>query len=216
MNDQTSNPDVSLSGDPLSPAGSALSAEALARRRLLLKGAVGSAAAVAALQPVGALATGQSTVLTCLGATNKEGLCSISGVQSAAHSFGPNVVRIPAAGKPMSHWSNATYDSSKNTWTPVNAWPAISPSTTAGSAFGSTCASTLSSKTLLAVLRDNSTTVEATYICAYLNAAVLYADPPSSSKTFPYSKEKVYEFWSAGGDTRAAAAALFRRITPTS
>ncbi len=216
MNDQTSNPDVPLSGDPLSPARPVLSAEALARRRLLLKGAVGSAAAVAALQPVGALATGQSTVLTCLGDKGKEGLCSISGVQSAAHSFGPNIVAIQAKGKPMSHWSAATYNDSTKVWTPVNAWTEISHSKTAGSAFGSTCASTLSSKTLLAVLRDNSTTVEATYICAYLNAAVLYADTPSSTKTFPYSKEKVYEFWSAGGDTRAAAASLFQRITPLS
>ena len=72
MNDQSST-----QNDPLSPQKPALSADALTRRRLMLRGATGGAAALAALQPVGALATSQSTVLTCLNGAGKEALCTL-------------------------------------------------------------------------------------------------------------------------------------------
>lgn len=200
MNDQSSNPGASSTNDPLSPQKPPLSPDALMRRRLMLRGASGGAAALAALQPIGALATGQSTVLTCKNGEGKESLCSISGVQSAAHSFGPNVVPIQAKGKHKSYWKTATY------------WPT-------GCSKGARLDSVLHTpanpdKTLLQILTSYSGTHEADFVAAYLNAAQSYALTPTALKNFPYSKEQVQALWKAGGDTREKARQLFNGISP--
>lgn len=202
MNDQSSTPGASSTNDPLSPQKPSLSADALMRRRLMLRGASGGAAALAALQPIGALATGQSTVLTCLNAQGKESLCSVSGVQSAAHSFGPNITKIQAKGKAKSYWKNN-----------LGAWPAsttCTPTTTVSTLFAG---ANNGSKTMLQVLTDHAGTIEADFIGAYLNGSALYATTPTALKNFPYSKEQVKALWDAGGDTRTKAQQLFSAIS---
>lgn len=199
MNDQSST-----SNDPLSPPKPALSADALTRRRLMLRGASGGAAALAALQPVGALATSQSTVLTCLNGAGKEALCTLSGVQSAAHSFGPGITRIPAKGKSKSYWKS-------NPW-PSGCATVCAPNKLVGSLL-SNCNSSYRSMTMQWLMANAASSIEADFICAYLNGTACYsATYPTASKAFPYSSGKVKEFWDAGGQTRTNAQTLFKAI----
>lgn len=185
--------------DPLAPQKPALSGDALARRRLLLRGASGSAAALAALQPGRALA-GDSVVLTCMGISGKKGLCSVSGVRSAAHSFGPNVTSIDAIGKSKAYWvANAN----------ASAWP-VGTGTKIEDVFGT--GTSFTGKTLLYVLTSKSSTIEADFVCAYLNGGMFYAASPSASKAFPYSASDVQKLWAAGGNTRTDAQFLFSKI----
>ncbi len=200
MNDQSSTPN-----DPLAPPKQALSADALARRRLLLRGASGGAAALAALQPIGALATTQtSTVLTCLNGSGKESLCSLSGVNSGAHSFGPNIQKILAKGKAPTYWPGQT------------TWPAGCSSTCNKSTIVSTLfpGCNYGTKTVLYVLQTYPTSIEAYFISAYLNGASYYsATTPTAALNFPYPSSKVVEFWNAQGDTRTNAFNLFKGIS---
>lgn len=205
MSNQSSGSENSQRDDPLAPTRT-LSADALTRRRLLLKGATGGTAALAALTPVGALATGTSTVLTCQGNTGAIGLCSVSGVQSAAHSFGSNISQIAASGKHTNYWS-------KDGLT----WPSTSPNACAKSTLVNSllpgCSSTFSSQKTLWALKNSPGSAEAIFIAAYLNGAKFYgAAGPSQSLAFPYSSAQVKNFWDAGGTTRANAQALFARI----
>ena len=208
MNNQSSDSENSQRHDALAPVRT-LSTDALARRRLLLKGATGGTAALAALTPVGALATGTSTVLTCVGNTGAVGLCSHSGVQSAAHSFGSNITQIPAAGK------NATYWKDRATWPTTS--PTVCAKTTAVSTVLAGCSSTFSGKNMLWALQYQPASVEAIWICAYLNGATMYnASGPTATQTFPYSSTQVKAFWDAGSTTRSNAYGLFSRITTQS
>lgn len=202
MNDQPTP------NDPLSPQKPSLSADALLRRRLLLKGATGSAAALAALQPVGALATGTSTVLYCKNADNKDVLCSLSGVTSAAHTFGPNVAKVLAVGKNKNYWY------AKSNWptgcTPLTYVKDLLPGASSGVA-------NMTLRDLLnpaAVNSANFGTAEADFVCAYLNGLYLYGTlGPTDAMTFPYSAAKVKEFWgTAPSATRTSARNLFVAI----
>jgi len=199
MNDQSSTPGASSTNDPLSPQKPSLSADALMRRRLMLRGASGGAAALAALQPIGALATGQSTVLICTAGDLKQRQCSVSGVQSAAHSFGPNVDKVWAKGKTKTYWKDAS------------SWPnGCSKNTKVGDVFKG---ASNPDKTFLQILSSHAGTIEADFVTAYLNGAFLYSSTPSVSKTFPYSKEDVVMLWGKDGDTRARARQLFVGIS---
>lgn len=218
MNDHPSNSGAQLSDDPLSPRKSSLSADALARRRLMLRGASSGAAALAALKPMGALATGTggSTVLVCKNASNKDALCTLSGVQSAAHSFGPNITKITAGGKKTTHWSSRT---GSGPGTPINTWPSscssvCAPGKTVGSLLAG-CNSSYTNTKMLDLLNHSTAgnSTEAHFIVAYLNAALLYSSTgPTLSKTFPYSMDQVKSFWTAGGTTRTNARDLFKAI----
>jgi len=206
MNNQSSGSENSQRHEPLAPA-QALSTDALARRRLLLKGATGGTAALAALTPVGALATGSggSTVLVCASDKGAPGLCTLSGVGSAAHSFGPLVTKISASGKNAAYWKNLNY------------WPTTVPATLKTAKVKTllgTC--TNGEKQILYVLQYAPTSVEALWICAYLNGAKFYdAGGPSQAKPFPYSSVQVMDFWK-NANTRMNAQALFSRITTQS
>ncbi len=87
MDKQRSTVDQPAARDPL-VAARGLSAEALARRRMLLKSAgTGGAATLAALSPMRAMAGGVTLAVCNSATTGKKVICTISGVQSAAHSF---------------------------------------------------------------------------------------------------------------------------------
>lgn len=199
MNDHSSNSSTPSGHDPLSPRKPALSADALARRRLMLKGATGSAAALAALKPLGALATSQSTVLVCKNAQNKDALCTISGVQSAAHTFGPNITKVYACGKEKAYWKNNP-----------SAWPQGCATTTQANTVFQYCSN--GTKSMMQILTDNSPTIEADFICAYLNAQTLYAATPTTTMCFPYDAAKVVQLWKDGNPNRSRAQVLFQAI----
>lgn len=210
MNNQSSGSENSQRHDPLAPART-LSTDALARRRLLLKGATGGTAALAALTPIGALATGTvgSTVLVCTGIGNKPALCTMSGVGSAAHSFGSNITQIPACGRNVTYWKDCA------------TWPSTSPTAcskaTGVSTILSGCSSTFSGKSVLWALQNKPTSDEAIWICAYLNGATMYTSGnPTTTLTFPYSSTQVKAFWDAGGAKRSNALTLFKAITTKS
>ena len=112
---------------------------------------------MAALQPIGALATfpSGSTVPTCPSsvAGAKETNCTVSGVQSAAHSFASNITKIPAGGKAISYWSATTNG------VPTNPWNCLDLNQ--GERTLSVPYSTYSNKTLLDMLKNYSGTTEA-------------------------------------------------------
>ena len=208
MNNPETSSDSSAPGQPFEAIPAASTVKDLNRRRLLLKGAASTGATVAALQPIGALATipSGSTVLTCPSsvAGAKETNCTVSGVQSAAHSFASNITKIPAGGKAISYWSATTNGVPNKRWN--------CSTLTKVSALFPYCNSTYSNKTLLDMLKNYSGTTEAGYICAYLNGTNFYSDPPTNIKCFPYSAAQVQTYWN---DTkkRASALALFQRIS---
>ena len=208
MKNQSSSSDTSFGNDPLSPQRQPLSAEALLRRRLMLKGASSGVAAVAALKPIGVLAT-QATVLTCLNAQSQQTLCSVSGVQSAAHSFGPNVTTILAKGYTMAHWS-----ANDGKGKPNNAWPTSCASTCApGKPVNALLAGCQNgTMSMLDVLATKSTTIEADYLCAYLNATAMWSATPTTAMCFPYSPAEVLAFWNNGGANLTKAQTLFKAI----
>lgn len=206
MNDHSSNSSTPSGHDPLSSRRAPLSSDALARRRLLLKGASGSAAALAALKPIGALATTQSTVLVCPIAPGKDALCTVSGVQSGTHSFGPNITKIYAKGK-----SKAYFAGSRSRW-PAGCAQTCAPDLKVGTLLPYCQNSNVKMFDLLAT-SSTSGTIEADFICAYLNGSLLYsAAGPSTTMAFPYSSLKVKELWDKGGSTRVNAQTLFKGI----
>jgi hypothetical protein len=207
MKNLETSSDSSATGQPLEAIPAVSTVKDLNRRRLLLKGAASTGATVAALQPIGALATIPSgtTVLTCPSSVGgaKETNCTVSGVQSAAHSFATNVTKIPACGKALSYWS------ANNAMVPVKTWN-CGYTTKCGTLLAN-CNSTYTNRSLIWVLVNASGSDEAGYICAYLNGLNFYG-APLSGKCFPYSHTDVQSFW---GDTnkRASALALFKRIS---
>lgn len=208
MIDQETSSDSSVPGQALRGTAKAMTVKDLNRRRLLLKGAASTGATVAALQPIGALATGLpsgSVVLTCPSSVggSKETICTVSGVQSAAHSFASNITQVKACGKTISYWS------ANNAMVPVKAWN-CSHTTKCGTLF-SNCNSSYTYKSLIWVLVNAAGSDEAGYICAYLNGLNFYG-APLSGKCFPYSHTQVQSFW-GDGNKRANALALFKRIS---
>jgi hypothetical protein len=196
MNNQSSDSQNSQHDvDPLAPV-QPLVGDALARRRLLLKGATGGASALAALTPVGAMA--QSTVFVC--GPNAQTVCSLSGTNSAAHSFGPNVSKVVAGGRPVAYWGKP---SSTSPMVPANTWP------TDGTAFGpamklsDSFLGVNSTTKLCKVLADSPGSPEAHWITAYLNA--LKYQPLG---TFPYTAAQVKGFY-ADSLKRDSAVAFF-------
>lgn len=194
MNNQSSGSENSQRLDPLAPTPT-LSADALARRRLLLKGAGGGATALAALTPVGALATSQSTVYTCIGQAGKEGLCTLSGVQSAAHSFGPNIVKVPAGGLSPGWWGQEKYVSGNIV--PKRTWPV--PYGNLVQTVLTLAPSNLGGLTLFELMRNPSYSnkVERHWLCAYLNAKASEQGLLPAPYQFPYTSTDVVNFYLA-------------------
>jgi len=145
----------------------------LARRRMLLAGLGKGAAVVAAAVPIQTLA---ANALVCNGSAGKVGLCTVSGFQSAAHSFGAGSSQVPARGRNLSLWAQV-----KTVWNPPSpppppeptyTWP-VPHTTLFKTIFGGS-----STLTLFQVVQSD--TPAAHWVVAYLNAAQYY---PAS---FPY------------------------------
>lgn len=169
-----------------------MSSEAVARRRLLLRGTTAGATVVAALTPFGALGTSQSTVYTCIGKDGNEGLCTLSGVQSAAHSFGPGTVKVPAVGKSPGWWGQSVTVSKKTM--PRREWP-VDWQAKVGNVL-TLAPHNLKQLTLFKLMSDSAyaNTAERHWLCAYLNAKAgeqgMFA--PGG---FPYSATDVITFY---------------------
>jgi len=195
MDKHASNqPLQSVQGDPLSPPRQ-LSADALARRRLLIKGAGTGATSLAALSPMGAFAS--STVVVCTNAQGKEVLCSISGTQSAAHSFGPNITKVAGGGYSSGWWGQVSNGQPRRMW-PA---PYTSASTTTKVGTVLTLASnTIKGLSLFQLMSDSTyaNTPERHWLGAYLNAlacaqgGAVWNQP---NYAFPYTAQQVINFY---------------------
>lgn len=195
MNEKTSQSESLRVSDAGLPADQ-MPATALARRRLLLKGASGGAATLAALTPLGALATTQSTVFVCKNGDNKDVLCTLSGVQSAAHSFSATITKVSCGGKKVSHWNACTTSAPT---TPSNPWPTgCNSSAKVSTVFGINCEY---ANTAMFTVVKQSTLPMAHWITAYLNATKFPA-------SFPYTPAQVVSLY-ADTTKRAAALAFF-------
>jgi hypothetical protein len=203
MNKQSSQ---SVTSPPAESAATQLSADALARRRLLLKGAGTGAATLAALTPLGALAETQSTVFVCKNGSGKDVMCTVSGVQSAAHSFGPNISKVTAGGKNVAYWGAAAPAVAAKPGvvavpTPLNTWPAgTTPTALVSTVFGS--GADYAGTGLFTVTNQYASQDMAHWIGAYLNAKAM----PTS---FPYTPAEVVGLYTDAGK-RVAALAFFK------
>lgn len=176
----------------------------LARRRLLLKGAKGgSAAALAALSPVGALATGSR--VTVVVKDGKTYHCTVSGVRSASHSFGSNIVQVPCRGKKLTYWCKKTWSS--GSYKPTNTWPC--DYTPAMSPYWSKCRSGWTGRRWFETtyMTDSTDSDESHWICAHLNSLKFY-----STQEFPYSYDDVKAMYNGTypGVTSAEALTFFK------
>ena len=196
MDKQRSTPDQQAAQDPLM-ATRGLSAEALARRRMLLKTAgTGSVATLAALAPMRAMAGGVTLAVCNSATTGKAVICTISGVQSAAHSFHgetyPN-----AWGYSPGWWGKTTYVSGK--LVPSRTWP-CSCNVTVGSIL-IRASSTTKNLTLLTLMADPaySSTPERHWLNAYLNALAYETntgwEKGRTGWAFPYSSTDVINYY---------------------
>ena len=144
----------------------------LARRRLLLSGLGKGAAVVGVAVPLQTLA---ASALVCNGSSGKNGLCTVSGFQSAMHSFGAGSSQVQAKGRNRSLWAQGTVPYGAPAGTPpqpANAWP-VPYTTLFKTIFGGT-----STLTLFQVVQSD--TPAAHWVVAYLNGVKYYPT------TFPY------------------------------
>lgn len=196
MDKQRSTPEQQAARDPLA-ATRELSAEALARRRMLLKSAgTGGVASLAALSPMKAMAGGVTLAVCSSTTTGKAVICTISGVQSAAHSFHgetyPN-----AWGYSPGWWGQCT--SSDGTTVPRRTWPCLS-NVTVGSILIHASSST-ANLTLLTLMSNSAyaNTAERHWLCAYLNALAYETntgwEKGRTGWAFPYSSSDVIGYY---------------------
>lgn len=196
MDKQRSTVDQQAGRDPL-VATRGLSAEALARRRMLLKSAgTGGVATLAALSPMRAMAGGVTLAVCNNASTGKAMICTISGVQSAAHSFHgetyPN-----AWGYSPGWWGQTTLVAGKTV--PRRTWP-CNCNVTVGSILIRASSSTrnLTLFTLMSNVAYRST-VEFHWLGAYLNALAYETntgwDVGRTGYAFPYSSADVINFY---------------------
>ena len=164
------------------------SAEATARRRVLLKGVGRGAAVLAATVPIRTLAGQQ---------------CTASGMNSALASLGPGGVPVCAAGFTALYWG------ASNSLTPpgpVHNWPSsVVPGDTCKSIFGKFTLTTLAmpQPTLFQVVNASAFAAsdERHWICAWLNA--------KSVPGFPYTDTKVLSFYNSPLSTEYNNALIF-------
>ena len=168
--------------------GATLSADALARRSLLLKGLGRGSAVLAATVPLQTLA-GQS-LLTYDGKHQ----CSVSGMHSGVHSATPT--DTPICGGYSPGWWRQSDDGIK----PRRTWPLLPNSWT----YNTKCSVVFSKRvlsgnpSLFQVMRDYSNTDEFHWICAWLNAL-------SHSFNFPYTGQEVIDFYNSSSSADALA-----------
>lgn len=173
----------------------------LARRRLLLSGLGKGAAVIGVAVPIQTLA---ASALVCNGSSGKNGLCTVSGFQSAMHSFGAGTAQTQAAGRASFVWGQAKFEfPPPSSPQPLVAWP-VPHTTLFKSIFGGT-----STLTLFEMLQQGNTP-ESHWVTAYLNAAKYYPT------TFPYPTVStggvngVREWYGSAQSTQALA--LFTQL----
>lgn len=187
--------------------GAALSSDALARRRMLLKslGKGTSVVAAAAAGSIHTLASGTTLNFTASGSR-----CTISGTISGIHSKDtttntcngkhPTVFKTTAKWPPSNNGKGAFTSTSTDTF--VVGSKTFGPGSTFTSVFGSGSSSTLF--TILNTSTTSSVSDEAAWITALLNAL-----PSSGATNFPYTPTKVLAFYTS--TTESAGALKFFR-----
>ena len=137
-------------------------------------------------------------------------ICSISGIQSAAHSAPTN---LPTCGG----WSPGRYKKHLEHWPPPSTRTGTGPYTVGSPNRGTVTFNHTSpfnavfgsgrSETLIHILQNDASSDEFHWIPALLNAMF---GSIGGMYTFPYSSTEILGFYEAGGDQRAAALALIK------
>lgn len=206
--------------DPLSPQSAQgdsgplvsspmLSDDALARRRVLLKGLSRGSAALAMAAPISTLAAP-----TIIGGGK---LCTVSGVQS-------NIGSHPTSGGVCSGYQPIHYQTLANWpgYIPGNNPPSTATANvttdisgllfnfTDSSSFKDVFGSGSNNVKLLKILQDTPTSDEAVWVTALLNAI---QNPPTFN--FPYNATQVRAFYTGGGTLAVQALNFFRGYMQT-
>ncbi len=164
----------------------ALGSDAMARRRVLLKGIGTGSAVLAAALPIQTLAS--QSVLTPGG----QHQCTISGAQSGVHSA--TTTSAVCGGYSVIHWGSGNGH-------PTNSWPTDYLQKCAAVFTKTSLPSDLS---LFQVMKDHPTTNDAHWICAWLNA--LWNELHPGTLNFPYTGSQVLAFY--GSDSTSGSPAL--------
>ena len=200
----SSLPDGDSSRDLVTPANGALSSDAMARRRMLLKSlSRGSAAVAAAAVPMHTLAS--TGTITNIGKNGEAAVrCGISGMMSSVHSRETFTQTCsgysPDKYKKIENWPkyNRTTKDATNS---VNGF-SFNKDTSFNAIFGGS-----NKSGLLVIMNGNSNSDEFHWICALLNAV---GGAPSSFY-FPYTASQVVAFYKGTGPyTNAQALKFFK------
>ena len=167
-----------------------LSHSAAARRRILLKGVGKGAAVLAATVPIQTLAN--QSLLTFDGLHQ----CTVSGMKSGVHSTTPGTTPL-CGGFSILHWSNLN--------------PTQWPSGTSGLKWKQvfTTSSPYNNNTLVEILTTRSSSTEAHWIVAWLNAT---RPPPGTP--FPYTPDQVVAYNTAASADAYTFFTTFMEKTP--
>lgn len=180
MSNMPSSLENSERDDPLDPKR-ALSAEALQRRRMLLKGAGGGGAALAALTPLSALAGNQ--LMFCKNKTKTGNvIATVSGVNSAAASFAGRPMPPEAAGCSANNWGGKAN----------SAWPCDQGLFVKDVITWASCPK----YTTFIQLMKNTTSyqTERHWLCAYVNAVAHEKGKLPLGYSFPYTSLEVKQY----------------------
>src|SRR5437762_2554474 len=186
-------------GQPEISAASVISAtgdadHVMSRRRVLLKGIGKGSAILAAAAPIKTLASTPSV-------TANGQICTISGVQSGAHSPATNLPTC--AGKKARFYSTIANWPNGDTTYPIDAAHSFSKVTKFNALFGGG-----STSNLMNILKDSSVPPEAHWIAALLNGIKAPA-----GYVFPYSAQEVLALYA--GPQQAAALVFFQGFMET-
>lgn len=194
---QTSQPSTSADSAPVRES-SDMAGDALARRRLLLKGLAKGSAVAAAVAPVQSL----------MAQTSTERLCTVSGVQSNVGSGRTGGTTAKCQGNSISYFSTLS------NWPGYNSVSSPNGSFTNGSTSGLTAQATFfavfaggSSGSLISIVTGSPASSEAIWVTALLNANKRTHDI-SVLGYFPYTPAEVVALY-ADNAKRSAAEAFF-------
>ena len=170
----------------------ALSSAAIARRRILLKGVGKGAAVLAATVPIQTLAN--QSLLTFDGLHQ----CTVSGMKSGVHSTTPGTTPL-CGGFSILHWSDLN----------TTQWPG--GTSTSGLKWKQvfTTSSPYNNNTLVEILKTRSSSAEAHWIVAWLNAT---RPPPGTP--FPYTPDQVVAYNTAASADAYTFFTTFMEKTP--
>jgi hypothetical protein len=166
----------------------AFSSAAIARRRILLNGVGKGAAVLAVTVPIQTLAS--QSLLTEGGAHQ----CSVSGMHSGVHS--KTTTTVTCGGFSPSYWGQSD-PATPNV--PIHAWPINFGRNHKAVFTRSTLPANL---TMFQVMKNHSTTDEAHWISAWLNAL-------NHSFNFPYTGLQVLDFYNSPSVTLYQDALIF-------